>query len=168
MSRAKVTSISKGPTTNNDVEGEAIKNLARTIPEGGELTWEDMSRLINRPKDKVRRVWHTARSDLISEGIVFKSMFGIGYRRCSPEQTVEKVGGRMQTIRRTANAASRENRTVDRKRLDPSMAAHADTQAVILLAIESKMDEPKIHKVAPSSAPDIPLAALASDLAKLK
>lgn len=165
---AHVASVSKGPTTNKDIEGEALKALARTIGEGQVMTWQAMMDATQRDMKRVRGLWSKVRSALVGEGYVFRSVAMVGYRRCAPEQAIEKVDGRVQTIRRTAHAALRENRTVDRRRLAPDLAAHADTQAVVLTVLESKADEVKPRKVAPSSAPDVPFAALADTLAQMK
>lgn len=165
---ALVTSVSKGPTTNKDVEGEALKALARTIGEGEVMSWQAMMEATKRDMKRVRAVWNKVRSDLVGEGYVFRSVASVGYRRCMPEQALEKVDGRMQNIRRTAHAALRENRTVDRRRLAPEMAAHADTQAIVLTMLESKADEVKPQRVAPSSQPGVPLAALADSIAQMK
>jgi hypothetical protein len=165
---AHVTSASKGPTSNRDIEGEALKALARTIAEGEVMTWPAMMEATGRTKEQTRRMWAIVRSSLISDGMVFRAVTGVGYRRWEPEQTVEKVDGRMQSIRRAAHSGIRENRTVDRSRLDARAAAHADTQAILLTAIESKVDEAKPLRLAPSSAPDVPLAALTTGCVQMK
>lgn len=166
--KARVTSVSKGPTTNRDIEGEALKAFARTIPEGQVMLWSSMMEVTKRGKKRTGDLWSKVRSDLISEGIVFKPARGEGHRRCQPEQTLEKVDNRIQTIRRTAQSALRENRTVDRKRLPAEAVSHADSQAVVLTMLESKADEVRPRSFAPSSQAGVPFAALADSIDKMK
>lgn len=131
--------------------------IGETVPLG------DLEGAVSRPMAEIRGAISTARRRLLrDDGMVFISVPGVGYLRCTDEHIVDGAVADTVALRRKAGvAAEKLTKVRDFAALTPAKQIEHTTRLSVLSAIASLTKEPaieRVRKAAQGRATELPLA----------
>jgi hypothetical protein len=110
------------------------------------LTYDDLSKVIDKPIVAARGSLQTARRHALrEEGFVFGVERGIGIRRLTDDEKIAATVSQRTSIRNKAGRAAKELSTVDRECLSASRQLMATATMSIFLAIKAHVSDKSVQ-----------------------
>lgn len=151
------------PTFQASADSRLIYQRMKKTAIGETILTTDIEEAVSRPVGRIRGAIQTARRRLLKDdGMVFASIPGIGYMRCTDENIIDNSVADTNAIRRRAGrAAEKLSKVSDYAALTPAKQLEHTTRLSVLGAIASMTREPAIERVrqaAQGRASELPLA----------
>jgi biotin operon repressor len=155
--------MSEKPTYQMSVDSRLVYQAMKKVEVGASITHQALqeatSRKLSQIRDSIRTAIRRLRKD---DGMVFVSVRGVGYKRCTDEDIVDNSISDTGAVRRKARVAvERLTKVRDYAALPPKKQLEHTTRLSVLGVIASMTREPAMERVrqaANGRASELPIA----------